>query len=327
MDSDSDSEIELENEKGVDVGLIDLDLDEMTSEELKSYRIHLRSPFFPSKVGGKPAWLDYSHVPLAVDSTADKTGRVELKCNSCKSQLAFLLQIYAPIIDTDENIDHVQDIDGAFHRSLYVFICSSQSCASRGLKVLRSQLARENEFFSYDPPPSQADLPDDNNNDQLEISRNYLKQFYKKLYEKGQWSLCSVCGVSSSKKCSKCNFTYYCTQAHQLHDWTKLNHKNLCSRYEINGDLDELMNAWIEDENSERVKKDEQPSSQSVFPEHEIIIEPELLEAIKQANKAKDYKIDEKSKYTKSANTMKLFDSQRELTLTLPPTYDRVALS
>lgn len=42
--------------------------------------------YFPSKVGGKPAWLN----PCILPNTES------MLCPTCKDPLAFLLQIYAP---------------------------------------------------------------------------------------------------------------------------------------------------------------------------------------------------------------------------------------
>lgn len=77
---------------------------------------------FPSKVGGKPAWL----IP---------TGIPDVKCDTCSSAMTFLLQIYAP----------EQENEAAFHRSLMVFVCLRCRCF---LKCFRSQLALLNPFYS-----------------------------------------------------------------------------------------------------------------------------------------------------------------------------------
>jgi len=58
----------------------------------KTDKWRLESRYFPSKVGGKPAWLDLKNLP-----TTDK-----LACKCCKKPLMFLAQIYAPD-DDDEN--------------------------------------------------------------------------------------------------------------------------------------------------------------------------------------------------------------------------------
>ena len=80
--------------------------------------------FFPSKVGGKPAWL----VP---------EGLPEVKCDSCNKQMSFLLQLYAPDADNAE----------AFHRSLMIFCCTTCRCF---LKCFRSQLPLVNTYYPTD---------------------------------------------------------------------------------------------------------------------------------------------------------------------------------
>lgn len=293
-DSDSDLSLCEEDfkENQVDIGILDVDLSDLSEDELKLFRIQMKSPFFPSKVGGKPAWLDFSNVPLSVGTQKTSDKQIELKCTSCQSQLVFLLQLYAPIMDTDRNFDKVENIDASFHRCIYVFLCSSPSCTNRTFKVLRSQLSRENEFFSYDAPPS-TDLPDDNNNDQLVLAKEHLKSFYKKLNEKMNVKLCAVCGLASQKKCAKCAFSMYCSQAHQLFDWTKLSHKVLCARYENKNDMDECVSNWIEDESSSQRYVNESGTSEFLFPEREICLEPEELDFGKMKEKEK-FKYDEK---------------------------------
>ena len=78
---------------------------------------------FPSKVGGKPAWLDPANLP---SSRA-------LSCEKCQSPLSFLLQLYAPLPDPQ-----------AFHRTLMVFAC--QNCGSQ-TRCFRYQLPQVNAFW------------------------------------------------------------------------------------------------------------------------------------------------------------------------------------
>merc|ERR1719318_976819 len=69
-----------------------------------------------------------------------------MQCLDCSSPLSFLLQVYSP----DNNSDT------AFHRSLFVFICTTSSCWEQGkespVAVLRSQLGRSNQYYPWDPP-------------------------------------------------------------------------------------------------------------------------------------------------------------------------------
>lgn len=58
----------------------------------KTDKWRLESRYFPSKVGGKPAWLDLKNLPPTE----------KLTCKCCNKPLMFLAQIYAPD-DDDEN--------------------------------------------------------------------------------------------------------------------------------------------------------------------------------------------------------------------------------
>ena len=109
--------------KEVELGFVE------TPEDLQL----LTSPHFPSKVGGKPAWLDHVHLPSPED----------IACGSCQKPMTFLLQVYAPV-PVDE-----RDPEGAeYHRTLFVFMCRDANChsvgACRSFKVLRCQLDEKN---------------------------------------------------------------------------------------------------------------------------------------------------------------------------------------
>lgn len=52
-------------------------------EEKESWRLHPR--FYPSKVGGKPAWLDLHNLPSPSN----------VACKLCKEPLIFLCQVGA----------------------------------------------------------------------------------------------------------------------------------------------------------------------------------------------------------------------------------------
>lgn len=68
----------------------------------------LRSAHFPSKVGGRPAWLGEAGLP----------GSDALRCGRCLRPRAFLLQLYAPLPGRPD----------AFHRTLFVFACRGAAC-------------------------------------------------------------------------------------------------------------------------------------------------------------------------------------------------------
>lgn len=114
------------------LGTIDKDSDAET--------FRLTSRFFPSKVGGKPAWLDLKHIPESSD----------LACTKCNIPLVFLCQLYAPI-------DNPNFHGACFHRTLFVFFCNI--CKdNRSFVVFRSQLRIQNDYYSDNP--AEPDDPD-----------------------------------------------------------------------------------------------------------------------------------------------------------------------
>ncbi|XP_052240066.1 programmed cell death protein 2-like [Dreissena polymorpha] len=152
----------------------------------------LKSRFFPSKVGGVPAWLSLNPLPSAE----------ELTCRVCSKPTVFLLQVYAP--DSSKTF--------AFHRTVFIFICRNDNCCKANcadnLIVLRSQLPKVNDFFRSQPP---AEVPIEN---EIDASK-YAK-------------LCRVCGGVGPKTCGKCGCVSYCSKEHQAVDW-KAYHKRECS--------------------------------------------------------------------------------------------------
>lgn len=158
----------------------------------------VESRLFPSKVGGKPAWLNLENLPSSE----------QLKCKKCEETMIFLCQLYAPF---EEDTQHsFEDYLNNFHRTIFVFICRNSSCCERNnsdnVKVLRSSLQRINKFYPYDPPEDKPE-PD---------------------FCLGKWvNLCNICGCLSEKQCSKCKKVYYCSRHHQILDW-KEGHKKEC---------------------------------------------------------------------------------------------------
>lgn len=159
-------------------------------EKCESWAV--KSKYFPSKVGGKPAWLHLTGIP---DGT-------RLSCNNCGEPCIFLLQVYAPI---DEDA-------AAFHRTVFVFTCVNAECVKHNTTgsviALRSQLPRINTFYGENPSPETpcgSDTPSacEHNN------------------------LCVVCGALGNKCCGRCRSRHYCTKSHQVWDW-KHGHKSRC---------------------------------------------------------------------------------------------------
>lgn len=170
-------------------------------EEAERWR--LRSPQFPSKVGGKPAWLSQRGLPSLPG----------LECEICRLPLALLLQVYAPISGQDRS----------FHRTLFLFCCKTPECYTRNdsrcMKVFRSQLPRRNEFYAYDPPP-EDEPPSDPEEDQSVLSVSGVK-------------LCWVCGCPGNKACSRCHTVTYCGKYHQTLHWKHSHKKECCSQASV----------------------------------------------------------------------------------------------
>eukprot|EP00736_Rhodelphis_marinus_P007330 Rmarinus@m.3919 len=109
-------------------------------EEVENSK-HLESRFFPSKAGGKPAWLDPARLP---DTTS-------LTCSKCSKQMMFLVQIYSPGAGDDQ-----------FHRTIYVFCCKDEECLKVGgfgsVRALRAQLPKANPFYPATPPQDDDEI-------------------------------------------------------------------------------------------------------------------------------------------------------------------------
>ena len=152
----------------------------------------LKSRFFPSKLGGRPAWLSLESLPTTE----------ELSCSECSRPMSFLLQISSPMPQKLET----------FHRTLFIFVCGNPNCckpnSNKNFHVFRSQLPRQNKFYSTEPAP-EIPLEDD-----VDASK------YNKL--------CVVCGCLGPKTCSKCHKVSYCCKEHQALHWKK-GHKTSCS--------------------------------------------------------------------------------------------------
>eukprot|EP00069_Balaena_mysticetus_P002290 bmy_15934T0 len=153
----------------------------------------LRSEQFPSKVGGRPAWLGAAGLP----------GPAGLACAQCGRPLAFLLQLYAPLPGRAD----------AFHRGLFLFCCRTPPCCA-GLRVFRNQLPRRNDFYAYEPP-SEDPPPETGESVCLQL--------------KSGAHLCRVCGCLGPKTCSRCHKAHYCSKEHQTLDW-RLGHKQACTQ-------------------------------------------------------------------------------------------------
>lgn len=102
--SDDESDVGSERLEGHDVDPVVIGFAQQPKSQSDLYRHR-----FPSKVGGKPAWLNPCHLP----------NPAQLQCGQCNRPLKFLAQIYAPL-DSSKN---------TFHRSLFIFCCTDPSCS------------------------------------------------------------------------------------------------------------------------------------------------------------------------------------------------------
>ncbi|XP_016974744.1 programmed cell death protein 2 [Drosophila rhopaloa] len=148
----------------------------------------LSNRYFPSKLGGQPAWLELEVLPTTS----------QLQCSKCQAPKSFLVQLYAPFED-----------EFNFHRSIYVFLCRNPDCqepqSAGNFTVLRSQLPQKNKFFSEEEPSDVGDpLP----------AISCLKK------------LCAACGCHAPHACSKCKAIHYCSAEHQRAHWPQ--HKPNC---------------------------------------------------------------------------------------------------
>jgi hypothetical protein len=213
--SSDDDESSLDGETSVDIGFVN------ENEKTRETRLVLHSStFYPCKLGGKPQWLDYKNLKSLHD---------DLICSSCSLRLSFLLQIYAPLNQNKKD----ETNDPAFHRYLYLFICSNSNCSNKTFKTYRTQLPRLNDVYSDEAPPVANTIELTETDDKtLKIKIDlYLANFYKNFFIKNFNKLCNVCGFLSTKMCAKCKFIFYCSETHQKVDWSYYKHKSVCEKY------------------------------------------------------------------------------------------------
>lgn len=148
---------------------------------------------FPSKVGGRPAWLDLDKVPRPED----------LKCDSCEEQCVFLLQVYASLEKPD-----------AFHRTIYLFVCPKDICCT--IKAFRNQIPRKNQFYDYHPVPENSDAAEAKHNFKLCAICGCRGPFN-----------CAKCGVESY--CSKGHQKIDWRMGHKDNCGTQMDHSTACS--------------------------------------------------------------------------------------------------
>lgn len=113
---------------------------------------------------------------------------------------------------------------------LFVFMCKNGICflphngvEPRPFRVFRSQLPKENPYYSSEPPSESEDI---------------TEQAMMELFRSGKAptagliaNLCPVCGCPGTKCCVNCNKAYYCSKEHQIIHWEQ-NHKSHCPNYD-----------------------------------------------------------------------------------------------
>jgi pre-rRNA-processing protein TSR4 len=139
----------------------------------------LESRFFPSKVGGKPAWLNLKDIPSIE----------ELTCPTCHSSMHFLCQLYCPINDKDT----------AFHRTIFVFLCTSKGCfqsnSNSNFMVYRNQLPKRNLYYPDTPP-----VQDENWRSDITPAKFGVQ-------------VCSSCGIRGGQECGDDCTGYACSRS------------------------------------------------------------------------------------------------------------------
>lgn len=276
----------------------------------------LTSPFFPNKVGGKPAWLDLQNLPLPE----------QLACDICQKPCVLLLQVYAPLDDNPK----------AFHRSVFLFMCRDSSChrhqGTKAFKVLRSQLPKINSFYSSIVPDQEdseseaeeelacaddstkagdklkvehakcasdvtSDVPSshpcETSNPGVSSARVNNGSCDVSTTEEPPVALeappmCIVCGCLGPKRCGRCQQVNYCSKEHQVHDW-KSGHKLICS------DL------AAKKMTSSGHDMQYVPSTGVLLLEYEIMTEPEPMGSESRAERSEEERMEDYLKFVKSS--------------------------
>lgn len=150
---------------------------------------------FPSKLGGRPSWLNWENILTE--------GQVQ--CGNCSKILQFLCQIYIP---TELN-------EKQYHRTLYLFCCSNGKCyisKKPCVKAFRSIL---------------EETDNDLTEDDLETKSDQELKTTLEAVESSQ-PMCAICSLYGDKKCSGCHNVCYCSKEHQVYDWKCCGHKAIC---------------------------------------------------------------------------------------------------
>ena len=89
--------------------------------------------------------------------------------------------------------------------------------SSDNFGVIRCQMPRQNDYYSFDKPCNFED--DGEVDDPFYDAEKFAK-------------LCNVCGALGTKRCARCLCTWYCSKDHQVIDW-KEKHKLCCQEGKV----------------------------------------------------------------------------------------------
>ncbi|NXG43814.1 PDCD2 protein, partial [Psilopogon haemacephalus] len=134
------------------------------------------------------------------------------------------------------------------------FACRGASCyrlpGPRGpLCVFRNQLPRRNDTYPEDPPPEGPPL-------------DFAAASAPPRRLRCGAALCRICGCLGPRACGRCRRAAYCGPEHQALDW-RLGHRRACGQTATGGDVADAV----------------PEHNDFLFPEYEILIEPEEPES------------------------------------------------
>ena len=197
----------------------------------------LTSAYFPSKVGGKPAWLNPALLPSPE----------RLACGECLKPCVLLLQVYAPLSDDPS----------FYHRSVYVFVCRTPACHKRGsrkpFRVFRCSLPKMNDYYKGEEEEEEEEEEEGESTNECESIHHLASSAGNSESTEAVSSsststtkhtsaltsdhahtpptpppTCLVCGCLGPMHCGRCKKVHYCSQHHQRWDW-HAGHKLLCN--------------------------------------------------------------------------------------------------
>jgi len=191
-----------EKAKTVELGFFD------SADDLNLHENCDWSSWDDGAAGGDPVWL-----------VKPNGEQMWANCVHCEGRLSFLLQLYAPFDDPE--------FAHAFHRAIFVFVCRTEGCKGY-VKVMRSQLPRNNAFYSSETGQDKERHDSNGVQDEIELGPPFARRFRIATEPeplKGT-KACALCGAQATAMCTACHGANYCCRAHQVEHWPK--HKKTC---------------------------------------------------------------------------------------------------